>query len=51
VSRPVKVASGPLPRLLPEANDGAVIENLVAAVVGLALIVYLAYALVHPERF
>jgi len=28
-----------------------VIENLVAAVVGLALIVYLAYALVHPERF
>jgi K+-transporting ATPase KdpF subunit len=28
-----------------------VIENLVAAVVGLALVVYLAYALVHPERF
>jgi K+-transporting ATPase KdpF subunit len=28
-----------------------VIENLVAAVIGLALVVYLAYALVHPERF
>jgi len=26
-----------------------VIENLVAAVIGLALVVYLAYALVHPE--
>jgi len=28
-----------------------VIENLVAAVIGLALVVYLAYALIHPERF
>jgi K+-transporting ATPase KdpF subunit len=28
-----------------------VIENIVAVVVGLALVVYLAYALVHPERF
>ena len=28
-----------------------VIENIVAAVIGLALVVYLAYALVHPERF
>jgi len=28
-----------------------VIENLVAAVIGLALLVYLAYALVRPERF
>jgi len=28
-----------------------VIQNIVAAVVGLALVVYLAYALVHPERF
>jgi K+-transporting ATPase KdpF subunit len=28
-----------------------VIENIVAAVIGLALVVYLAYALVRPERF
>lgn len=28
-----------------------VIENLVAALIGLALIVYLAYALARPERF
>ena len=30
---------------------GTVIENLVAAVLGLALLGYLVYALVHPERF
>jgi K+-transporting ATPase KdpF subunit len=28
-----------------------VIEDFVAVLIGLALIVYLAYALVHPERF
>ncbi|WP_235545444.1 K(+)-transporting ATPase subunit F [Phycicoccus sp. Soil802] len=28
-----------------------VIENLVAAVLGLALLGYLVYALVRPERF
>ncbi|WP_200961939.1 K(+)-transporting ATPase subunit F [Phycicoccus sp. Soil803] len=28
-----------------------VIENLVAAVLGLALLAYLVYALVRPERF
>ncbi|KRF26261.1 ATPase [Phycicoccus sp. Soil803] len=27
------------------------IENLVAAVLGLALLAYLVYALVRPERF
>jgi K+-transporting ATPase KdpF subunit len=30
---------------------GTVIENLVAAVLGLALVGYLVYALIHPERF
>ena len=28
-----------------------VIEDIVAAVVGLALVIYLAYALARPERF
>jgi K+-transporting ATPase KdpF subunit len=28
-----------------------VIENIVAAVLGVALLVYLVYALVRPERF
>jgi len=28
-----------------------VIEDLVAAVVGVALLIYLAVALAHPERF
>jgi len=32
-------------------NDGPVIEDLLAALIGLALIVYLAYALARPERF
>ena len=32
-------------------QDGGVIENILAAVVGVGLLVYLAYALVHPERF
>lgn len=30
---------------------GLVIEDLLAALIGLALIVYLAYALARPERF
>ncbi|MFC8503303.1 K(+)-transporting ATPase subunit F [Pedococcus sp. NPDC057267] len=30
---------------------GAVIENIIAAVAGTALLVYLVYALVRPERF
>ncbi|MDR6861790.1 K(+)-transporting ATPase subunit F [Phycicoccus sp. 3266] len=30
---------------------GSVIENLVAGVVGTALLAYLVYALVRPERF
>lgn len=29
----------------------SVIEDIVAAVIGLGLIIYLAYALVRPERF
>jgi len=29
----------------------AVVEDVVAALIGLALLVYLAYALAHPERF
>jgi K+-transporting ATPase KdpF subunit len=33
------------------ANDERVIEDLLAALIGLALIVYLAYALARPERF
>ncbi|MCA0294677.1 MAG: K(+)-transporting ATPase subunit F [Actinobacteria bacterium] len=32
-------------------QDRGVIEDLVAAVIGLALLVYLAYALARPERF
>jgi K+-transporting ATPase KdpF subunit len=28
-----------------------VIEDIIAGVIGLALVVYLAYALVRPERF
>ena len=30
---------------------GTVIENLVAAVLGIALLGYLVYALIRPERF
>ncbi|GAA4733080.1 hypothetical protein GCM10025782_35540 [Pedococcus ginsenosidimutans] len=30
---------------------GVVIENLVAALVGTALVAYLVYALVRPDRF
>ena len=30
---------------------GTVIENLVAAILGIALLGYLVYALVRPERF
>jgi K+-transporting ATPase KdpF subunit len=31
--------------------SGIVIENLVAGVIGLALLAYLLYALVRPDRF
>lgn len=34
-----------------EAFTGGVIEQLVAGLLALALIVYLVYALVRPERF
>jgi K+-transporting ATPase KdpF subunit len=30
---------------------GSVIENLVAAALGLALLAYLVYALIRPEKF
>jgi K+-transporting ATPase KdpF subunit len=33
------------------ACTGSVIENLVAGVLGLALLAYLVYALVRPDRF
>jgi K+-transporting ATPase KdpF subunit len=33
------------------ANDGLVIENFVAAFVGLGLLIYLGYALARPDRF
>jgi K+-transporting ATPase KdpF subunit len=32
-------------------QDRIVIEDLLAALIGLALLVYLAYALARPERF
>jgi len=35
----------------PRVEDRLVIEDLVAAVVGVALLIYLAVALAHPERF
>jgi K+-transporting ATPase KdpF subunit len=41
-------AAGPVPR---ESLTGTVIENLVAALLGVALLAYLVYALVRPERF
>ena len=35
----------------PKSLTGTVIENLVAGVLGLALLGYLVYALIRPERF
>jgi K+-transporting ATPase KdpF subunit len=32
-------------------QDRSVIEDLLAALLGLALLIYLAYALANPERF
>lgn len=43
----VNAASGGRGRPL----TGSVIENLVAGIVGTALLAYLVYALVRPERF
>jgi K+-transporting ATPase KdpF subunit len=49
-SRVVNEASTrPLSR--PIAFTGSVIENAIAAVLGLALLAYLVYALVRPEKF
>ena len=45
--RAVKAPDGPLQRPL----TGAVIENIVAGVIGTALLAYLVYALIRPERF
>lgn len=38
-------------RRLSEGRIGSVIEDVVTALVGLALLVYLGYALARPERF
>jgi K+-transporting ATPase KdpF subunit len=35
----------------PIAFTGSVIDNAIAAVLGLALLAYLVYALVRPEKF
>jgi K+-transporting ATPase KdpF subunit len=35
----------------PAALTGGVIENLIAAALGLALLAYLVYALIRPEKF
>ncbi len=35
----------------PEALTGDVIENVIAAALGLALLAYLVYALIRPEKF
>ena len=35
----------------PEALTGDVIENVIAAALGLALLGYLVYALIRPEKF
>ena len=37
--------------VLRESLTDSVIENLVAALLGVALLAYLVYALVRPERF
>ena len=39
------------PQTADRSFTGAVIENIIAAVAGIALLVYLVYALVRPERF
>jgi K+-transporting ATPase KdpF subunit len=36
---------------LQQTQDRDVIEDLLAALIGLALLIYLAYALARPERF
>lgn len=41
-------AADPVDRL---AQSGPVIENIVAGVLAVALLAYLTYALVRPERF
>ena len=45
----MRVKGVPAPRRKSLTDN--VIENLVAAVLGLALLAYLVYALVRPERF
>ncbi len=39
------------PRDHRKSLTGTVIENLVAAILGIALLGYLVYALIRPERF
>jgi K+-transporting ATPase KdpF subunit len=38
-------------RTLRKSLTGTVIENLVAGMLGIGLLVYLVYALIRPERF
>jgi K+-transporting ATPase KdpF subunit len=39
------------PGLPQRGSTGSVIENVIAAALGLALLAYLVYALVRPEKF
>lgn len=48
---PIRVLSGMAVSRPEWANDGLVIENFVAAFVGLGLLIYLGYALARPDRF
>lgn len=51
VSRSVRVTYAAFRALGDRPRMVSVIEDIVAAVVGLALVIYLAYALARPERF
>jgi K+-transporting ATPase KdpF subunit len=39
------------PGLRRQGCTGGVIENVIAAALGLALLAYLVYALIRPEKF
>ena len=50
-SRAGQASVNPRPRASAALHDRIVIEDLVAAVIGLALLAYLGYALARPDRF
>jgi K+-transporting ATPase KdpF subunit len=50
-SRAGQASVNPRPWARAASEDRIVIENLVAVVIGLALLVYLGYALARPDRF